>query len=151
MSSIRIYFIELFSSSWKWVLFLYSFLLAILILFLKFSEYKFLVRQLQTEVYMGLVAALFTGVGVWAGLKIVRKKDVQLTNKLESHRQLGISKREYQVLQLMAKGLSNQQIAEQLFISLPTVKTHSSNLYIKLNVKRRTQAIHKAKHLKLIE
>ncbi len=151
MSSIRNYFIGLISNSWKWALFFYSFLLALLILILKFIEYKFLVRQLQIEVYISLVAAMFTGVGVWFGLRIVRKKDPQLTNDLNNHKQFDISKREYQVLELMAKGLSNQQIAEHLFISLPTVKTHSSNLYLKLNVKRRTQAIHKAKQLRLLE
>jgi ATP/maltotriose-dependent transcriptional regulator MalT len=64
--------------------------------------------------------------------------------------QTGISKREYEVLELMAQGLSNQEIAEKLFVSLNTVKTHTSNLFVKLDAKRRTQAIQKAKELGLI-
>jgi ATP/maltotriose-dependent transcriptional regulator MalT len=63
---------------------------------------------------------------------------------------LGISKREHEVLELMAKGLSNQEIADNLFVSLNTIKTHSSNLFIKLQVGRRTQAVQKGKELGLI-
>ncbi|MBO0799520.1 MAG: response regulator transcription factor, partial [Blastocatellia bacterium] len=63
---------------------------------------------------------------------------------------LGISKREYEVLELMAQGLSNQEIADKLFVSLNTVKTHSSNLFMKLDARRRTQAIHRAKELGLL-
>ncbi len=71
--------------------------------------------------------------------------------QLETERQkLGLSSRELEVLQLMAEGLSNQEIAERLFLSLATVKTHSSNLFEKLDVKRRTQAVEKARQLKLI-
>ena len=63
---------------------------------------------------------------------------------------LGISKREYEVLELMARGLSNQEIADALFVSINTIKTHVSNLFLKLDTKRRTQAIQKAKELRLI-
>lgn len=71
---------------------------------------------------------------------------------LEKEKQkLGLSSREMEVLQLMAQGLSNQEIADKLFLSVPTVKTHSSNLFFKLDVKRRTQAIEKARQLKIID
>ena len=141
--------------SWK-TIFLYGLSLAALVFFLKFIEYKFLVRDLSLEFYIGIVALFFTGIGVWAGLRITRKKTVVTgvpTNfKLDEEqlKKLGISKREYDVLELMAKGFSNQEIADKLFVSLNTVKTHSSNIFLKLDARRRTQAIQRAKELHLI-
>ena len=151
MASFRKNIGNLFSLNWKLTLFLYAFLMAVIVLILKIIEYKYLVRQLNIEVYIGLVALLFSGIGVWIGLKLVKEKNINSKPELKNIQELGISKREYEVLQHMAKGLSNQQIADQLFISLPTVKTHSSNLFIKLDVKRRTQAVLKAKKLRLID
>src|SRR5262245_25364293 len=133
---------------------LYGVAMAALTGILKFIEYRFLVRDLSLEFYIGLVAVLFTGLGVWAGLRLTRKKviiadpDFKL-NEAELQR-LGISKREYEVLELIAQGLSNQEIADKLFVSLNTVKTHSSNLFIKLEVRRRTQAVRRAKELGLL-
>jgi ATP/maltotriose-dependent transcriptional regulator MalT len=100
------------------------------------------------------VAVLFTGLGVWAGLRLTRRKAVTANldfklNEAELQR-LGISKREYEVLELIAQGLSNQEIAERLFVSLNTVKTHSSNLFLKLDVRRRTEAVRRAKELSLL-
>lgn len=114
-----------------------------------------MVRDLSLEFYLGVVALVFTSVGIWAGLKLTRPKTkvvVQSTfifNEEECNR-LGISKRELEVLELMAQGLSNQEIADKLFVSLNTVKTHSANLFIKLDAKRRTQAVQRAKDLQLI-
>jgi two-component system, NarL family, response regulator LiaR len=140
---------------WRTIL-IYGLALASLTALLKFLEYKFLVRDLSLEFYLGVIAIFFTAIGVWAGLKLTSKK-VQIVQvgppaeidqaKIES---LGISKREMEVLELIAQGLSNQEIAEKLFVSLNTVKTHSSNLFIKLDVKRRTQAVQKAKELRII-
>ena len=133
---------------------LYGVAMAALTGILKFIEYRFLVRDLSLEFYIGLVAVLFTGLGIWAGLRLTRRKvvianpDFKL-NEAELQR-LGISKREYEVLELMAQGLSNQEIADKLFVSLNTVKTHSSNLFMKLDARRRTQAIHRAKELGLL-
>jgi ATP/maltotriose-dependent transcriptional regulator MalT len=92
---------------------------------------------------------------VWVGLKLTRRKTIIITNsnfQFDESRleKAGISKREYEVLELMAKGFSNQEIADKLFVSLNTIKTHSSNLFLKLEAKRRTQAIQKAKELNLI-
>lgn len=136
---------------------LYAASMALLIFVLKFVEYRFLVRDLSLEFYLGLVALLFTAIGVWAGLKITGKKTIVVTQLVTAFqldevrlKQLGISKREYEVLELLAAGLSNQGIADKLFVSLNTVKTHTSNLFLKLDVQRRTQAIQKAKELRLI-
>jgi DNA-binding CsgD family transcriptional regulator len=131
--------------------------LALLIFLLKFLEYRLFVRDLSLEFYIGIIALFCTALGVWAGLRLTRPKKVlvpvssdnfQLNEALLA--QTGISKREYEVLELMAQGLSNQEIAEKLFVSLNTVKTHTSNLFVKLDAKRRTQAIQKAKELGLI-
>lgn len=134
---------------------MYGLALAVLIFLLKFLEYRLFVRDLSMEFYVGIIAVMFTILGVWAGLKLTRRKTIIITNphfQFDESRleRLGISKREYEVLELMAKGLSNQEIADKLFVSLNTVKTHTSNLFLKLDARRRTQAIQKAKELQLI-
>lgn len=140
----------------KRTILIYALSLAALVFLLKFIEYRFFVRDLSLEFYIGALAIFFTVLGAWAGFKLTKKKTIIITNpafqfdqtRLDS---LGISKREYEVLELMARGLSNQEIADKLFVSLNTVKTHSSNLFLKLEVGRRTQAVQKAKELQLIQ
>jgi len=138
----------------KKTIFLYGLALAVLVLIMRMIEYRFLVRDLTLEFYIGIVAIFFTALGIWVGLRFTRKKvvvinpDFHFNEKVQSQR--GISKRELEVLELMAQGLANQEIADKLFVSLNTVKTHSSNLFSKLEVSRRTQAIQKAKELSLI-
>lgn len=134
---------------------LYGLALAALVALLKFLEYRYFVRELSLEFYVGVLAIMFTALGVWAGLRLTRRKEVfvpvsnfQMDPVLIE--KYAISKREYEVLELMARGLSNQEIADKLFVSLNTVKTHSTNLFAKLDVKRRTQAIQRAKELLLI-
>lgn len=133
---------------------LYGIALAVLTGILKFIEYRFLVRELSLEAYLGVVAVLFTGLGVWAGLRLTRRKVIiappDFTLNEPELRRLGISKREYEVLELIAQGLSNQEIAGKLFVSLNTVKTHSSHLFMKLDARRRTEAIRRAQELKLL-
>lgn len=138
----------------KRTIILYGLSLAGLVFLLKYLEYQLIVRDLSIEFYVGIVAVFFTALGIWAGLKLTQKKVVMvgpefILNQPELER-IGISKREYEVLELMAKGLSNQEIADKLFVSVNTIKTHSSNLFLKLEVSRRTQAIQKAKALSLI-
>jgi NarL family two-component system response regulator LiaR len=138
----------------KRTIILYSLALAALVFLLKFLEYRFIIRDLSLEFYFGIIAILFTALGIWAGLKLTRKKIVIagpefILNESELQK-LGISKRELEVLELISQGLSNQQIADKLFVSLNTIKTHSSNLFIKLGASRRTQAVQRAKELKLI-
>ena len=143
---------------------LYSLSLALLLFLLKWLELRFVIFDHSFEIYAGLIAIIFTALGIWLALKlskpkvqtIVVEKEVYIT-KNENFSintslisQLELSKRELEVLSLMAQGLSNQEIAEKIFVSLSTVKTHNQNLFIKLDVKRRTQAIEKAKRLNLI-
>jgi two-component system, NarL family, response regulator LiaR len=134
---------------------LYSLALAVLLFLLQWLQFGYIVRDLSLEFYLAVVALLFTAVGIWAGLKLTRpktkviiKKDFEFNE--EDFNRLGISKRELEVLELMAQGLSNQEIANKLFVSHNTVKTHSANLFIKLDAKRRTQAVQKAKELGFI-
>ncbi len=138
---------------------LYGLALAALVLVLKLLQYKYLVRDLSIEFYMGALAVVFTAVGAWAGLKLTKKKTIVVKQPVPLQpfafdptrlEKLGISKREHEVLEGMAAGLSNQEIADRMFVSLNTVKTHSANLFSKLDVKRRTQAIQKGKELLLI-
>ncbi len=142
---------------------IYGLALAVLTLLLNVLEYKFFIRDLSMEVYMGLIAIMFTIVGIWVATKIIRRKTETVIKEVpvlvqQSHfelnekelQRLGISNREYDVLEQMSQGLSNQEIADKLYVSLNTVKTHASNLYIKLDVKRRTQAVQRAKELGLI-
>ncbi|HKX32824.1 MAG TPA: LuxR C-terminal-related transcriptional regulator [Blastocatellia bacterium] len=133
---------------------LYGAALAALTGVLKFVEYRFFIRDLSLEIYLGVVAILCAGVGAWAGMRLTRRKVVvaEPDFKLDEAglRKLGISNREYEVLELMAQGLSNQEIADKLFVSLNTVKTHASNLFMKLDARRRTQAVRRAKELGLL-
>jgi NarL family two-component system response regulator LiaR len=134
---------------------LYGLALAALIALLKFFEYQYFMRDLSLEFYLGVLALFFTALGIWAGLQLTSAKrlrpqtaDFELnSSELEK---LGISKRELEVLNFMAVGLSNQEIADKMFVSLNTIKTHTSNLFVKLDVKRRTQAIQKGRELRLI-
>ncbi len=142
----------------KKTILIYGTVLALLVWALKWMEYRYILRDLSLQFYLGLVALLFSGLGIWIGINLLKPKAVipaeMSTESPEIFaipeallRESGISPREYEVLQLMAAGLSNQEIAGRLFISLNTVKTHISNIYLKLDVKRRTQAIQKMKEL----
>jgi DNA-binding CsgD family transcriptional regulator len=142
---------------------LYGICGGLLIAFLKFIEYRFIVIEHSIEIYGGVTAILFAGVGIWLGLKLTRKREVVIIKEVpvlarvafsvnESKlRDLGITKRELEILALIAQGLSNREIAEKLFVSENTVKTHSSRLFDKLGAKRRTQAAQIGKELGLIE
>lgn len=133
---------------------IYGIAMAVLIGLLKFVEYRFLVRDIPLEFYIGIVAVMFTALGIWAGLRLTRPKIIETRAPFfldESNlRKVGISKREYEVLELIAQGLSNQEIADKLFVSVSTVKTHAANIFAKLDARRRTQAIQRAKELHLI-
>ena len=128
--------------------------MAVLIGLLKFVEYRFFVRDIPLEFYVGTVAIMFTALGIWAGLRLTRPKIIESSAPFQldeaNLRTLGISKREYEVLERIALGLSNQEIAEKLFVSTSTVKTHVSNVLAKLDARRRTQAIQRAKELNII-
>ena len=137
-----------------------------LIAVLKLTEYRFLVVEHSVEIYVGLVAALFAGLGIWLGLTLTRKKPATVINEIQPQapaqtndpfvadetrlRQFGITARELEILGLIAAGLSNREIAARLFVSENTVKTHSSRLFDKLGARRRTQAVQIGKTARLI-
>ncbi|WP_041341600.1 response regulator transcription factor [Runella slithyformis] len=136
---------------------LYGIGLGLLLIVLKLIEYQFLVRMHTFEIYGALIAALFLGVGLWAGLQLTQKAPapsviVQGPPPFDADKvkALGITQREQEVLELITQGLSNQEIADRLFVSLNTVKTHSARLFEKLDVNSRTKAIHRAKELGVI-
>jgi len=132
----------------------------VLIVILKLVEYRFLVIQHSIEIYGGLIALLFAMLGIWLGLKLTKNKETVIVREVPAPqfftlnetrlRELGITRRELEILELIANGLSNREIAEKLFASENTIKTHSSKLFEKLEVKRRTQAIEKGKRLGLL-
>ncbi len=150
---------------------LYGVLMAVMVIALRLAEYKLVIIDHSLELYGMALAVVFTLAGIWAGRKLTGKPHTRVVevqvertvylpqaaapsgsfvSNAESVAQLGISPREMEILELMAAGLSNKEIAEQLYISLSTVKTHSSNLFTKLDVNRRTLAVKKAKELSLI-
>ncbi len=134
---------------------IYAVVLAALVFLLKMLEYRLWVRELSVSHYIGIIALLFTIIGVWVGLRLSRPRrtvtESQPAADLDALlAKTGISRREYEVLDLMARGMTNQEIADKLFISLNTVKTHAANLFVKLDAKRRTQAIERAKREGLI-
>lgn len=136
----------------------YGLLGGVLIAVLKLIEYQYLVVVHSTEIYGGVVAALFAALGIWLGIKLTRKETVVVQVRptepfvVNSARQeqLGITPRELEILMAIAEGLSTREIAEKLFVSENTVKTHASRLFDKLNAKRRTQAVQIAKQAGLI-
>lgn len=143
------------------LLLLYGLSLAVLLFVLQWLQLRFVIMDHAFEIYIGSIALLFTGLGIWLAVRLMKPKTVvvekhvsvaaeNFTLNEDELIRLGISKRELEVLELMSRGLSNQEIASQLFVSLNTVKTHSSNLFLKLDVKRRTQAAEKAKRIGLI-
>jgi len=142
----------------------YSISLAFLLFLLKWLELRFIIFDHSFEIYIGFIAIIFTALGIWLALKLSKPKIETVVIEKEVYvsrnenfildtsliSQLELSKRELEILSLLAQGHSNQEIATKLFISLSTVKTHIQNLFEKLDVKRRTQAIEKAKRLNLI-
>ena len=130
---------------------IYGIALAAAAFLLQWIEYQTVVRLYATELYVVLVAILFTGLGIWVGYRLTgRGSSGEFEKNTRALEVLGISDREYEVLVLLAGGHTNKEIADRLFVSPNTVKTHLANLYGKLQVSRRTQAIHKAKALRLI-
>lgn len=146
----------------KKLILIYGLAGGLLIAALRLIEYRFLVVEHSVEIYGGLIALLFASLGIWLGLKLTRKKEVVIFREVVvsvsapfavnqvSLRELGVTPRELEILELIAQGHSNREIAERLFVSENTVKTHSSRLFDKLSAKRRTQAVQIGKELGLI-
>jgi len=138
--------------------------LAALLFFLKWLELRFIIFNHSFEIYIGFIAVIFTALGIWLAVNLSKPKIETVVVEKEIYvqrnenfvldtslvAQLELSKRELEILNLLAQGHSNQEIAAKLFVSLSTVKTHIQNLFEKLDVKRRIQAVEKAKRLNLI-
>jgi two-component system, NarL family, response regulator LiaR len=144
----------------------------LLLVVLRLTEYRYLVIEHSIEIYGGLVAALFSAVGIWLGITLTHKKPEVIVKEVPvpvpvptpvpmplagpfacdtaKQRELGITPRELEILGLIADGLSNREIAEKLFVSENTVKTHSRRLFDKLGAQRRTQAVQLGKTARLI-
>lgn len=143
---------------------IYGLSMAAFLVLLKWLEAHFIIFNYRLDFFVGSIAILFTVLGIWLALKLVKpkvetvivEKEIYIEPVIQKEinqkeiEKLGISKRELDVLSLIAKGFSNEEIADKLCVSLNTVKTHSSNIYLKLDVKRRTQAAEKAKRLNII-
>ena len=139
---------------------LYGILGGVLIAVLKVVEYRYLVLEHSLEIYGGIVALLFSALGIWLGLKLTRTRETVVVREVPvtgpftrnetQLQQLGITPRELEILEAMAGGFSNREIAERLFVSENTVKTHAARLFDKLSARRRTQAVQRAKEAGLI-
>jgi len=147
---------------------LYGLLGGLLVAVLKVVEYRFLVLEHSLEIYGGIIAAIFSALGIWLGLKLTRPRETVITREVPVEvrvpvptagpfvrdqarvEQLGLTPRELDILEAMAAGLSNREIAERLFVSENTVKTHAGRVFDKLAAKRRTQAVQLAKEAGLI-
>lgn len=143
---------------------LYGIALAAIIFLIRWFEIRYVLADDQLDTYIGIIALLFTGLGIWLAVKLRRpkvrtviiEKEVHLSPSAEfalneaELKRLNLSKRELEVLQLMAEGLSNQEIADKLFVSLNTIKTHTAQVFEKMEVKRRTQAVDTGKRLGII-
>ena len=134
----------------------YGLIAALVMLLVKGADYNLFSKHISVEIYSSILVIIFTALGLWFGLKLTTPKvvieprsvDHFDLSRLQDH---GISQRELEVIQLLSEGHSNQQIADQLYISLSTVKSHLQKVYQKLGVKTRTQAIQKAKTLSIPE
>lgn len=132
----------------------YGILIALLALFLDFIEYRFLMKAMSIELYILVIALLFTGTGIWLGRHFTGAGTGAAAGTFQRNSRaldyLEITERELEVLELVAEGLSNKEIAGRLFVSVNTVKTHLSRLYSKMDVNRRTEAVEKARTLSII-
>ena len=141
---------------------IYGLIGGILIAALKWTEYRFLVIEHSIEIYGGLIAAIFAVLGIWLGLKLTGSRQTIVVKEIpvpaggpfvldeRKREDLHITRRELEILGLIAQGLSNREIAEKLFVSENTVKTHSSRVFDKLGARRRTQAVQLGKEFGLL-
>jgi DNA-binding CsgD family transcriptional regulator len=130
---------------------LYALALALAAALLDWLEYRYLTRAFSGEIYIALVAVGFVALGIWAGHRLTPgPKPADFCRNQQAIRSLGLTPRECEILELLASGQSNKEMARTLAISPNTVKTHIANVYAKLEVERRVPAIEKARWLALI-
>ncbi len=141
---------------------IYGLIGGVLIAALKWTEYRFLVIEHSVEIYGGLIAATFAVLGIWLGLKLTGTQQTIVVKEVpvpvggpfipddRKREDLSITRRELEILELIAQGMSNREIAEKLYVSENTVKTHSSRVFDKLGARRRTQAVQLGKEFGLL-
>jgi two-component system, NarL family, response regulator LiaR len=141
---------------------IYGLIAGVLIAVLRWTEYRFLVLEHSIEIYGGLIAATFAVLGIWLGLKLTGNRARIVVKEVRvptaepfvpdgrKREDLGITRRELEILELIAQGMSNREIAGKLYVSENTVKTHSSRVFDKLGAKRRTQAVQFGKEFGLL-
>ena len=139
---------------------IYGVIGGILITVLQWTQYRFLVVEHSIEIYGALTAATFAVLGIWLGLKLTKPQQKVVFKEVpvgepfvpddRKREDLSITRRELEVLELIAQGMSNREIAEKLYVSENTVKTHSSRVFDKLGAKRRTQAVQLGKEFGLL-
>jgi len=135
----------------KKTIIVFALLIFALLLLFQLSKYAMISGNLDTEIVVAIIAVVFFFIGVYLNKKSLHKPvNVSVEIDHKKIKELDISNREYEVLQAISEGLSNKEIADKLFVSESTIKTHVSNLLIKLNAKRRTQALQIAKELQII-
>jgi DNA-binding CsgD family transcriptional regulator len=142
----------------------------VLIATVQYTEYRFVIIEHSVQLYSALVAVLFATFGIWLGLRITRRRETiretvvvrevlapaeapapePFAPNTAQQQALGITARELEILTLIARGLSNREIATQLFVSENTVKTHCARAFDKLGAARRTQAVQRGKELGLL-
>lgn len=135
----------------KKTILVFSLLIMALLILFQLSKYAMVSGSLKTELIIAIIAIIFFVIGIYINKKTLHKskhQSIEIDHK--KIEQLDISKREYEVLQCISEGLSNKEIAEKLYLSESTIKTHVSNLLVKLNAKRRTQALQIAKGYNII-
>lgn len=132
----------------------FGLIIAALLILFQLSKVSLFIPDMSQDLILGLVGAAFIGLGIYLGLKFRKVEVVEVGPEFEIDQKqiehLGLTEREMEVLQLIAEGYSNGEIGDRLFLSENTIKTHVSNLFVKLDVKRRTQAVTRAKELRII-
>lgn len=135
----------------KKTVFVFSSLIVALLILFKLGKYSYVSGDVSLEIVIAVIAIVFFIIGVYINKRTLRKQNLSsISIDYKKIEQLGISKREYEVLVQISNGLSNKEIADRLFVSESTIKTHVSNLLVKLDAKRRTQALQKAKDLHIL-
>lgn len=135
----------------KKTIFAFSGIIVALLALFQLSKYSYATGDVSIEIIIAIVALVFLGIGIYLNKKSLHKVTPTVSKiNFKKIEELGISKREYEVLTEISKGLSNKEIGDKLFVSESTIKTHVSSLLVKLDAKRRTQAIQKAKQLQIL-
>ena len=124
----------------------YGSALALAAFLLQWLEYHMVARLYTPELYAIVIAVGFAGLGVWVGAQLTRPTAPSTFQRNDAAMEaLGVTAREFETLEKLAAGMTNKEIARALGVSPNTVKTHLANLYEKLGVKRRTEAIAQAR------